>query len=68
MIFDMQMEAMEDPHPVQEKAKILYDEEFSHLEMTFRNWEQNSDPGLLKEVEMILARLKYLQNLRQVKS
>ena len=68
MIFEMQMEAMEDPQPVRERAKTLYDDEYSLLEETFRNWENNKDPDLLKDVEMILARLKYLQNLSQVKS
>ncbi len=63
MIFDMQMEAMEDPERVQMKAKGLHEAEYSSLEDVFRQWEKEKDQQLLGNVEIILARLKYLQNL-----
>ena len=67
MIFDMQMEAMGDPQSVQAKAEKLYSEEYAGLEQTFQDWEQSKKSELLESVEIILARMKYLQNLSQLK-
>ena len=66
-IFDLQMTAMESPKEIQQQAQKEYDEEFSLLEERFRSWEKDSEPTHLKEIELILARLKYLYNLKQTK-
>ena len=63
MIFDMQMEAMEEPERIKIKAQELHEKEYSCLEDAFRQWEKDKNQQLLGNVEIILARLKYLQNL-----
>jgi len=68
MIFDMQMEAMADPQAIQVRAQELYSQEFSALEGLFTRWEEQRDDRLLKQVEIILARLKYLHNIAQKQS
>lgn len=66
-IFDLQMCAMETPDDVQKQAQREYDEEFSQLSVLFQNWEEDQNSAHLKQVEHILARLKYLYNLKQPK-
>ena len=66
-IFDMQMAAMESPEQVQKQAQQEYDREFAALEDIFRSWEQDQDSSHLQQVEIVLARLKYLNNLKQPK-
>lgn len=66
-IFDLQMAAMQFPDETQKRAQHEYDQEFAALEDIFRVWEQDQDPDHLQKVEIILARLKYLNNLKQPK-
>ena len=66
-IFDLQMAAMESPEQVQKQAQQEYDQEFTKLEDIFRSWEQDQASTHLQQVELVLARLKYLNNLKQPK-
>lgn len=66
-IFDLQMAAMESPKEVQQQAQREYEEEFANLEAIFRRWERDQDDLHLQNVEIVLARLKYLNNLKQPK-
>ena len=66
-IFDLQMAAMESPEEVQKQAQQEYEQEFAQLENIFRSWEQEQDDQHLQKVEVVLARLKYLHNLKQPK-
>jgi hypothetical protein len=64
-IFDMQMAAMEDPETVQKQAQKEYDSAFLSLSEIFTQWESDGNDAHLKEVELLLARIKYLTNLTQ---
>ena len=66
-IFDLQMAAMESPEIVQQQAQQEYEQEFAKLEAIFRSWEKDQDALHLQKVEIVLARLKYLNNLKQSK-
>ena len=66
-IFDLQMMAMEHPAEVQEQARRECDHEFSLLHDIFTQWEKDGDDTRLQEVDMVLARIKYLENLTQPK-
>ena len=61
------MAAMESPEDVQKQAQQEYEQEFAQLEDIFRIWEQEQDTQHLQKVEIVLARLKYLHNLKQPK-
>ena len=61
------MAAMESPEEVQQQAHQEYEKEFAQLEDIFRLWEQDQDALHLQKVEIVLARLKYLHNLKQPK-
>ena len=54
---------------MQKAAELMRDkiDEIAKLEDIFRHWEQDQDPAHLKKVEIVLARLKYLNNLKQPK-
>ena len=66
-IFDLQMAAMESPQEVQQQAQQEYEQEFMQLEDLFRKWEEDQEAAHLQRVEIVLARLKYLHNLKQPK-
>ena len=66
-IFSLQMEAMSDPQGVRQRAKKEYDDLFVELESLFRAWEREKDDALLLSVEPLLARLKYINNLKNIK-
>ena len=66
-IFSLQMEAMTDPHGVRQRAQIEHQDLFTELECLFRTWEQDKDDTILQRVEPLLARLKYINNLINIK-
>jgi len=57
-IFELQMNAEDDPSGVQTQATDMQDRERARLEAVFSKWEDGS--GDLTEVELILGRLRYL--------
>ena len=66
-IFTLQMQAMEDPQSVQEEAQRQYKRLYTDLEAIFQKWEQDKNNELLKHVEPLLAKIKYIQNLINTK-
>lgn len=66
-IFDLQMQAMDNPQQTQEQARVECEEEWTHLNNIFTQWEQDGDDLRLQDVETVLARIKYLGNLTQPK-
>ena len=66
LIFELQMEQDEDPQRVSNKAKTLYQQQFSKLGLEFEDWgAQSPEQKQLSaaRIEMILAKIKYLGNL-----
>ena len=62
-IFDLQMMRDADPDATRKTVIDMWDTHRDQLDQTFREWEDNN--GSLDEVEMILARLQYLNTARK---
>ena len=62
-VFELQMEAMENPQATGEKARHEHDALYQRLENIFKGWEQDRNDNSLREVEILLAQLKYFKNL-----
>ena len=60
-VFELQMEAMEDPQAAKINAQQRYDKLHSETEDIFRKWEAGK--GKLNLVEENLAKMKYFSNL-----
>ena len=60
-IFELQMQAMNDPKSAQLQAKELQEENTERMQEIFRAWE--SGQGTLQEIEEHLGRWKYLTNI-----
>ncbi len=60
-IFELQMEAMEDPQSTKQIAQQRYNELYRQIEDIFRQWEEGK--GELHLVEESLAKMKYFSNL-----
>ena len=70
LIFELQLEQADEPEQAAQKAVELYREEMFRLESCFVAWEkvkeQDTVEGVgsgLEQVELILAKLKYLGNI-----
>ena len=61
-IFDLQMMSSADPDAAKTTVRTMWDTHRRHLDQTFLDWE--NDNGSLDEVEMILAKLQYLNTAR----
>jgi hypothetical protein len=62
-IFDLQMMRQSDPEGTRTTILTMWDTHRALLDETFRTWE--SDQGSLDGVEMILAKLQYLNTARK---
>ena len=60
-VFDLQMQAMEDPESAKVLAKQQYDQLYNQTEEIFRKWEAGE--GELHLIEENLAKMKYFSNL-----
>lgn len=70
LIFDLQLDQAEEPELVAQRAEQLYLDERRRLDACFSAWEtaqeQEAKEGALiglEQVELILAKLKYLGNI-----
>ena len=61
-IFELQMLGAEDPDTAKETVREMWDTHRSELDAAFERWEAGE--GDLKGVEMLLAKLQYLQTAR----
>ena len=61
-IFELQMMRDADPEATRKTVLTMWDTHRNHLDKTFLEWENNN--GSLEEVEMILAKLQYLNTAR----
>ena len=66
-IFSLQMEAMTDPQGVRQQAQKEHAHLFAELESLFRSWQEDRKETHLLRVEPLLARLKYINNLINIK-
>ena len=66
-IFDLQMQAMEDPVSVRQQAQKEHELLLSELESIFRVWENDQRKENLQRIEPLLARIKYINNLMEIK-
>jgi len=62
-IFDLQMMRASDPEGTRTTVSTMWDTHRALLDETFRNWE--TEQGSLEGVEMILAKLQYLNTARK---
>ena len=61
-IFDLQMMRMSDPDGTRKTVLEMWDKHHAQLDQIFHTWETND--GSLDDVEMILAKLQYLNTAR----
>ena len=59
LVFDLQMNAQEDPQGARQQALALQDKDKARLEDIFTAWE--SGAGNLEEIEQLLGRIRFLQ-------
>ena len=62
-IFDLQMMSAADPEDARTTVQSMWDSHYAQLEQTFAEWEAGASS--LDGVEMLLAKLQYLNTARK---